>query len=352
LTRDGGAKWTNVTDNIKKAGLPGYRWVATIEASKYAEGKAYVCFDAHRSDDDNPYIFVTEDYGATWKPIQSNLPWGSTRCCREDIRSDQVLYAGTEFGAWATVNGGKSWTKINNNLPTVAVHEFAQHPLTGELIAATHGRSIWIVDCTPIRQMSVSVLKEKAHLYAPAMAIRWRVEQNRSMFNGAERGFVGQNPPRGAQIYYSFTKKAQKVELKVVDFAGQTVRQLEAKTDPGLHKAVWDLARLPNVRPAAGGPGGGRFGGGGRGFGGFGGGPQAQPGTYRIVLVVDGQELSQPVRVEADPTAPASLMAAEDQDQDQIQDAEDPDKAEMQKRIDDDDEEAREKAEAKKRIDD
>jgi photosystem II stability/assembly factor-like uncharacterized protein len=357
ISRDGGAKWTNVADNIKKAGLPGYRWVATIEASKYAEGKAYVCFDAHRSDDDKPYIFVTEDFGATWKPIQSNLPWGSTRCCREDIRSNNVLYAGTEFGAWASVNGGKSWTKINSNLPTVAVHEFAQHPITGELIAATHGRSIWIVDCTPIRQMSASVLKEKAHLYTPALAIRWRVEQNRSMFNGAERKFVGQNPPRGAQVYYSLAQKAQKVELKVVDFAGQTVRQLEAKTDPGLHKAVWDLARLPNVRPSGGGPGGGRFGGGGggggggRGFAGIGGGPQAQPGTYRVVLVVDGQELSQPVRVEADPTAPANLMAAEDQDQDQIQDEEDPDKAEM-RRIDDDDEEEREKAEARKRIDD
>jgi hypothetical protein len=266
-----------------------------------------------------------------------------------------VLYAGTEFGAWASVNGGKSWTKINGNLPTVAVHEFAQHPITGELIAATHGRSIWIVDCTPIRQMSASVIKEKAHLYTPALAIRWRVEQNRSMFNGAERKFVGQNPPRGAQVYYSLAQKAQKVELKVVDFAGQTVRQLEAKSDPGLHKAVWDLARLPNVRPSGGGPGGGRFGGGGggggRGFGGLGGGPQAQPGAYRVVLVVDGQELSQPVRVEADPTAPANLMAAEDQEQDQVQDEEDPDRAKM-RRIDDDDEEEREKAEARKRIDD
>jgi photosystem II stability/assembly factor-like uncharacterized protein len=339
ITRDGGTKWTNVTDNIKKAGLPGFRWVSTIEASKYAEGRAYVCFDAHRSDDDKPYIFVTEDFGTTWKTLHANLPWGSTRCCREDIKSENVLYCGTEFGAWASVNRGASWTKISNNLPTVAVHEFAQHAITGELIAATHGRSIWIVDCTPIRQMSSLVLKEKAHLYTPATAIRWRVEQNRGMFNGAERKFVGQNPQRGATVYYSLTQKAQKVELKVLDFAGQPVRQLEANTSPGLHKAVWDLARLPNARPAgAAAPGGGRFGGGGGGggggFGGFGGGAPIQPGTYRVVLVVDGQEFSQAVRVEADPTAPAGLISA-DQEEDE-----------------DMDEEAREKAEAKQRIPD
>jgi hypothetical protein len=217
------------------------------------------------------------------------------------------------------------------------------------LIAATHGRSIWIVDCTPIRQMSASVLKEKVHLYAPALTINWRVEANRSMFNGAERKFVGENPQRGAEIYYSLTEKAKKVELKVVDFAGQTVRQLEVKTDPGLHKAVWDLARLPNVRPAAAGARGGRFGGGGGGgFGGFARGPQAKPGTYRVLLVVDGKEYSQPVQVEADPTVPASLMSA-DEDQGQIMDDEDPEAAERRGPVD---EEERERAEAHKRIDD
>src|SRR5262249_32614658 len=162
----------NVADNIKKAGLPGYRWVSTIEASKYVDGRAYVCFDAHRSDDDKPYLFVTEDYGETWKPIATNLPeFGSTRCLRQDIRNQNARYGGAEFVAFASINRGASWTRINANLPTVAVHEFAQHPLTGEMVAATHGRSLWIVDITPIRQMSADIVKEKAHLYQPAPAI-------------------------------------------------------------------------------------------------------------------------------------------------------------------------------------
>ncbi len=355
VTRDGGEKWVNVADNIKKAGLPDYRWVASIEASKYADGRAYVCFDAHRSDDDKPYLFVTEDFGETFKPITGNLPaFGSSRCLCEDIQNQNVLYCGTEFAAYASVNRGASWTKINGNLPTVAVHEFAQHPLTGELIAATHGRSLWIVDITPIRQMSADVLKEKAHLYAPALAVRWRTEANRSMFAGAERHFVGQNAPRGVDCYYSLGQKAQKVEFAVLDYAGQVVRKLEVKTEPGLHKAHWDLARLPNAPAAGAGGGGGRGGrgGGGGGFGGFAFGAQAGPGTYRLLLTVDGKEYSQPIHVEADPTAPAQLISAAEQGNDEVNrpdEDEDPDKITDP----DKDEEAREREQSRpRRIDD
>jgi photosystem II stability/assembly factor-like uncharacterized protein len=356
ITRDGGQKWVNVADNIKKAGLPGYCWVASIEASRYADGRAYVCFDAHRSDDDKPYLFVTEDYGETFKPIAGNLPnFGSSRCLCEDIRNQNVLYCGTEFGAWASVNRGVSWTKINGNLPTVAVHEFAQHPLTGELVAATHGRSIWITDITPIRQMSADTIKEKAHLYAPALAVRWRTEANRSMFAGAERIFVGQNAPRGVAVYYSLGQKAQKVELTVLDYAGQVVRRLEARTEPGLHKATWDLARLPNAPASGGGGGGRRFGGGGGGPGGFGGfGAQAGPGTYRALLVVDGKEFSQPIHVEADPTAPAQLISSSEQGENEVVNPDEDEDHDLDKNRDPDkDEEAREREQSRpRRIDD
>jgi len=361
VTKDGGAKWVNVIENVKKAGLPGFRWVATLEASKYADGRCYVCFDAHRSDDDNPYLFVTEDYGETWKPIAGNLPWGSTRCLREDIKNQDVLYCGNEFGAWASVNRGASWTKINSNLPTVAVHELAQHPLTGEMVAATHGRSIWITDISAIRQMSASVVKDKAKLYTPPITVRWRVENNRSMFAGADRKFVGQNPGRGATVYYSLGQKAEKVELKVVDYAGQVVRRLEASTSPGPHRVTWDLARLPNLQPGAGnrpggfGPGGRAGGGagggggganaanpgaasetpagpGGGGFGGFGGGAQATTGLYRVVLTVDGAEQSVALRVEPDPTTPATLSASENsQDDDKDEDEEEEEREERER---------------------
>lgn len=385
VTRDGGANWTNVIENVKKAGLPGYRWVATIEASRYADGRCYVCFDAHRSDDDNPYLFMTEDFGATWKNITSNLPWGSTRCLREDIKNQDVLYCGTEFGIWASANRGASWTNINNKasrtggLPTVAIHEIAQHPVTGELVLATHGRSVWIGDASALRQITKDTIAAKAHLYAPNPAIRWRVEANRGMFSGAERKFVGQNPPRGAAIYYSLSQPAEKVELKIVDINGQLVRRLDAKTEPGLHRVLWDFSRLPQATPGGGrggmaagrGAGGGAARGAGQGpgrgqagtpageppagrggaevaggapqapprgtetesaetpappptgFGRFGGGAQVPAGTYRVVLTVDGQEYTSVVRVENDPTLPVGAIAV-DADEDEPDDGEEP----------------------------
>jgi hypothetical protein len=156
VTRDGGKTWTNVAS---KVGLPGPRWVATIEASRYADGRAYVCFDAHRSNDDEPYVYVTEDFGQTWKSIRANLPTGSTRCLREDVKNPDLLFAGTEFSLFASVDRGAKWTRINNNLPTVAVHEIAVHPTAGEIVAATHGRSLWILDVTALRQLTAEAMK-------------------------------------------------------------------------------------------------------------------------------------------------------------------------------------------------
>jgi photosystem II stability/assembly factor-like uncharacterized protein len=327
VTRDGGFQWTSVAD---KVGLPGPRWVATIEPSRFAEGRCYVVFDAHRSDDDEPYVYVTEDYGQTWKSLRANLPWGSTRVLREDVVNENLLFLGTEFGAWASLNRGQSWTQINNNLPTVAVHEFAIHPTAGEIVAGTHGRSLWVLDLTPLRQMTAEVLKAKAHLFRPNPAVQWRSQPSRgSPYGNGSRKFFGQNPAPGAQIYYFLADKADKVTLKVVDYAGETVRELQATTQPGLNRAAWTLTR-PGQRP--GGPGGGRGGqgGGGRGgqgppeaaaqraemaqrFGGFMFGQPVTPGMYRVVLTVDGKEFTQPLRVEADPTVPAPIIAS-DQD--------------------------------------
>jgi photosystem II stability/assembly factor-like uncharacterized protein len=305
VTQDGGAKWTNVAD---KVGLPGPRWVATIEASRFADGRAYVVFDAHRSNDDEPYVYVTEDFGKTWKSLRGNLPIGSTRVLREDIENQNVLYLGTEFGVWVSIDRGGVWTKINNNLPTVAVHELAQHPTTGEMVAATHGRSIWILDVTALRQMKPETLKAEATLFKPAAAMRWRrVPSRGSPYGNGNHRFIGENPPAGAQIYYSLCKKAEKVQLKIVDYTGKTVQEIPVTKElmtAGLHRLTWDLARGPR-QPR--GPGRGR------GRGGFGQ-NAAPPGMYRIVLTVDGKEHTQGLRVENDPLLKTPAIIAEDED--------------------------------------
>jgi S1-C subfamily serine protease/photosystem II stability/assembly factor-like uncharacterized protein len=307
LTKDGGTNWVNVTDAIKAAGLPGFRWVASIEASRERDARCYVCFDAHRSDDDKPYLFVTDDFGKTWKNITGNLPKvGSTRVLREDMVNRDLLYCGTEFGAWASANRGESWVKLGSGLPTVAVHEFAQTTSAPEIVAATHGRSLWVLDVASLRQMKPKALTDAATLFAPPNAVRWRTGAGgESPYSSTDRKFVGTNPPRGANLDYVLTKPGKEISLKVYDVSGKTVRTFN-RPDKGVgfHRVVWDLSRGASGT----GQGGGQRGGNGP----QGGGGTVAPGFYRVALVVDGTEYSQPITVELDPNAPKDLVVIDE----------------------------------------
>lgn len=337
VTRDGCKTWTNLSDKFKAAGLPGPRWVASIEASRYSDGRCYVVFDAHRSNDDEPYVFVTEDYGQTWTSLKNNLPAGPTRVLREDIANPNLLYLGTEFGCYASVNRGKAWARINGakGLPTVAVHEFAQPVTANDLVVATHGRSVWVLDVTPLRQMTAEVVKGKTALFSPSPAVAWR-RANDIPFYSSHRVFNGQNPPRGAMIDYVLGKKADKVSLVVKDVTGRTVRELQPSTDAGYHRVSWEFDLVGGGR----GPGGGGRSGGprkGPNPGGSeapppslnplnrptGGRFAAEPGEYRVVLTVDGTELAQTLTVAPDPNAPrAGISIRDEQEEDRQLDKE------------------------------
>ena len=322
VTKDGCKTWTNVSAKFKAAGLPGPRWVASIEASRWVDGRCYVVFDAHRSNDDQPYVFVTEDFGEHWKSLRANLPVGPTRVLREDIANQNLLYLGTEFACFASVNRGGAWTKINGDkgLPTVAVHEFAQPTTANELVLATHGRSIWILDVTPLRQMTSEVVRGKTALFSPSPAIEWKRIPNQP-FSEAIRAFYGQNPQRGAQVDYVIGKKATKATVAIVDVSGRVIRQFNAATEPGYYRISWDLSRAS---------GGGRQGDAANAKG-----PNVvegtsalnplarqrrngnlvPPGDYRVVLSVDGTEHIQTLMVEADPNAPKSGIASDEEQQ-------------------------------------
>jgi photosystem II stability/assembly factor-like uncharacterized protein len=300
VTRDGGQNWANVYDKLKAAGLPGPYWVASIEASRVKEGRCYVALDAHRSNDDRPHLYVTEDFGQSWSSISSNLPeFGSTRVLREDITNPEVLYTGTEFGIHVTVNRGKSWTKLNSNLPTVAVHEVAQPTTASEIVVATHGRSIWILDVASLRQMAphtegdktTDPLKESATLFAPPNAVRWmlRADLEESQYSKNLRKFYGANPDRRASIDYALTKPAKELSLKILDAAGKIVTEFRsASKEVGFHRQPWSLNRTG------------------------GSGTAVPAGTYRVVLTVDGKEYNQGITVENDPHAdPKAIVAVE-----------------------------------------
>ena len=312
VTRDGGKTWDNVAKNIDTAALPGPRWVSSIEASRWESGRAYVVFDGHRSDDDAAYVFVTEDYGKTWKSLRGNLPKGPTRVLREDLYVKDLLYLGTEFAAWASIDRGETWTKLNGNtLPTVAIHDFAQPTTANELVVATHGRSIWVLDISALRQLTPAIVKSTApKLLKPSAAVRWQTQPGGlGPFSESARRFVGQNPIRGAIIDYVLPQKASRVALKIVDVSGKTISELKATTESGLHRNIWNMQTVNLPRP--------------KGvseddvlsnpfaqalFG-----ATAGTGTYRVILTVDGQEQATTLLIEPDPNAPQAAMGARDE---------------------------------------
>jgi S1-C subfamily serine protease/photosystem II stability/assembly factor-like uncharacterized protein len=257
VTRNGGTDWKNITANL---GIPNPRWVSTIEVSRFEEGRVFVALDGHRSDDDEPYLFASDDFGDTWRSIRSNIPWGSTRCLREDITNPNILYAGTEFAFWVSMDRGANWTKFNTNLPTVAIHEIAQHPTNGEIVVATHGRSLWACDVSGLRQLKPEHLKDQIAFYKPEEVVRWRTEPSRGRTN---RRFASENPASGAQLWYSLPAKAERVSIRIADIEGQVVRELRGETSPGLNRVNWDLSQQIATRaggatgPTAGGPSGG-----------------------------------------------------------------------------------------------
>ncbi len=271
---------------------PDRRYVSWIEPSRHKAGRVYAVFDAHRSDDDRALVFASEDEGASWTSIAATLPAaaGTTRVLREDLRNPNVLYLGTEFGAYVTIDRGASWTSLKTNLPTVAVHQFAQHPTSGEIVAGTHGRSLWVLDVTTLRQMSKDTLAADMHLYRPNAAVQWRP----SLSRGRTRSFVGENPPTGARIHYSLAKKAAKVEIRILEPDGTEIQTLEGKGDAGMHEVVWNLRAKPAPRR--------RF---GRRMG---------AGTYKVQLVVGNTTKEQPLVIEEDPTSPdAGWMTYQDE---------------------------------------
>lgn len=276
--------------------IPGPRRVQSIEWSRFARERVYVVLDGHYSNDDEPYVFVSEDAGKSWASLRANLPVGSTRVLREDLVNENLLYVGTEFFLYVSIDRGKSWTKFNSDLPTVAIHEVAQHPSSGEIIVATHGRSLWTLDVTPLRQMTADAMGAPVQLYRPNDVILWRIEPERG--RGASRWFAAENPPREALIYCSI-RRATDVRLEIRDVSDKVVRVLELPEDagrPGLHRVAWDLRREPPT-----GQRNQRFRRGGL----------AEPDIYRVVLTAGDVTISTVLRVRNDPDMGERVFNAE-----------------------------------------
>lgn len=243
VTNNGGADWFNVRPNI--TGVPEGLWVSRVEASHFDQGTAYVTFDGHSSDDFVPYVFKTTDLGKTWTSIRGNLPDGqSLYVIREDPVNPDLLFVGSEFACFATLDSGAQWTRIMNNMPTVAFHDLIIHPRDYDLVAGTHGRSIWIADdITPLQQLTHEVLAKDIHLLSNRTATRW---QNVSL--GRQQTFFkfrGENPQPGAFIhFYLKSAPAEKISLEIQDLLEKRKAPLQVSARKGLNKIRWDM-RFP-----------------------------------------------------------------------------------------------------------
>jgi hypothetical protein len=243
ITRDAGGTWTNVADNIP--GLPNDAWCSRIEASRFEQGIAYAAFDCHRSDDYNPYVFMTRDFGQTWTNITSNLPFGWIHVVREDTRNPDLLYVGTEFSVFASLDRGEHWFSLRNNLPTVAVRDIAIHPREHDLIIGTHGRGVWILDdISALQQFRPEVRDAEMFLFDIAPFTKFYLGSSLESFT--RRVFSAKNPAYGPSIAAYFREKPQeRPKLEVKDRDQRTVYELNIPKRAGLYRLSWNLQYMP-----------------------------------------------------------------------------------------------------------
>ena len=294
LSRDGARTWTNVRQNIGGvAPMRDDHQVSRVEPSRFDAATCYVSIDGHRSDDLNPYVFVTRDYGETWRSLSAGLPKGNVNVIRQDPRNKEMLYLGTEFAFYISLDGGKDWHRFMNGLPSVRVDDILVHPRDSDLIVGTHGRSIFVVDdIGPLQQLGKKALESDVHLFDVRPATRWRedVTLNRTM--GGAKHFRGRNPPFGPAVGYFLKSGAQAAKIEISDIDGRIVRSIEGKKTAGLNRVRWDLRRDPPPPPDEDNPRARRD----RRRPG----PVVASGTYFVKLSVDGNELTTKIRVEED----------------------------------------------------
>ena len=228
VSRDSGANWTNATAKI--AGCTEVDLRLQGAPSRFSEGTAYVTFDGHRGGDFNTYAFVDGDFGNSWQSISANLPKG------EVVRHDhggreerRRLYIGTETGLWVSTNRGKQWTRVKANLPTVPIYEITLHPRDNDMILATHGRGLWILDDLSAFQQWSKAETNDAFMFEPAPSVAFNQANDQMKDFEGDRIFLGPNPPPGAGLVYRLRSDVKDVKVTIRDGSNTVVRELSGE---------------------------------------------------------------------------------------------------------------------------
>ncbi|MBD1262451.1 hypothetical protein HZY62_17770 [Maribacter polysiphoniae] len=240
VTQDGGKSWTNTVVNI--TGLPKNTWTYHIEASVFNKGTAYAVFEGHTQNDMHPYTYKTTDFGKTWKSIITADVVGIVRNIQEDYVNPDLLFLGTEFGLYITMDGGKNWKKFTNNMPSVAVHYIELQKETNDLVMGTHGRGVIIIDdISPLREINEEVLNKNVHFFASKPTVIHEESSFSGNF-GTETQFVGRNKTKDAQIKYFLKKRHTfgKMNMEIQDMEGNTVIELGPGKSKGINIVNWN----------------------------------------------------------------------------------------------------------------
>jgi hypothetical protein len=312
VTRDGGRTWTNVTGNIPN--LVEWGTISNIEPSRWDPGTAYLTVDGHQVNNRDPWVYKTTDYGRTWRLVTGGLeknPLSYAHVVREDPVRRGLLYLGTENGVFVSFDDGERWQPLQTNLPHAPAHWITVQEHFNDLVIATYGRGIWILDdLTPLQQLTPEAAAKPVHLFTQRPAYRFRLVE--APFAHLYDPVEGRNPPYGAGInYWLGTEAADSVTLTISDASGAVVRTLKGPKSKGLNRVVWNLefeptkvARLrttPRYAPEVPVPDTGRWA------------PDigrqgvlAPPGAYTVRLTSGGQEMTTQLMVRKDPTSGGS----------------------------------------------
>lgn len=334
LTRDGGQSWELVSRELtsgKKGMVPPATWIPHVEASKFDAATAYVVFDDHRRSNWTTYVYVTHDFGKTWKSLATPEIDGFVHVIEEDPVNKNLLFLGTEFGLFVSFNGGQNWMKWTQGMPTAPVRDIAVHPRENDLIVGTHGRSIFIIDdISPLREISEELTRRKLHLFEVQEAYQYQQGRLSAYLSPGDTFFAGENKRTGATITYHLIpgekKEAEtedqamderrqqmlqrmrqmggsrfagmgtmdgspRVRITIEDSEGKTISRLNGTENKGINRVHWNFREQtgeddPPQR---------------RTFFRFGGGISALPGEYTVKINYDGEEVSQMFTVEFDP---------------------------------------------------
>lgn len=314
ITRDGGASWTNVTENVRD--MPPWGTIANIASSRFEAGTAYLTLDMHQMGDFDPYVYKATEYGNRFERIDAGIPRSMLSFAHE-VHEDPVrpgmLYLGVDNALYVTLDDGENWTQLQSGLPPAPVYGVVVQDHFDDLVVGTYGRGFYILDdITPLRNLTPQVLDSDVHLMAPRDAYRFQpISGIRSESNGLNGG---RNPQYGASINYWIDGDPEgDSKLEILDGDGAVIRALSAPKRTGINRVHWDLryeaTRRAKLRSQPPGKDHVEFNdegwrilyswdldlnGGQRG-------PLAAPGSYTVRLTVGDREFTQPLTVLKDP---------------------------------------------------